>query len=260
MGKILGQYLALLIIFVPVSAYACMDSGLLNQQFKVEGIATNMNGEQLYQEILVHYPDSLGGTLKVEYLYPDGRPLASKLVDYQCNPTAPSFQLIDAETGQKEGVEWEDNWLKTFSGNREKLLSAPDQPLIVDAGFDNAIKLEWDNLISGEQVHYHYLLARKARFFKLRLARSAPPEALRDTIRPDVVFFKISPGNRLLNLFATPIYVGYHEQSQTLAYYHGPTNLPMFSDQENIVIRYQASKNPLIQTSEQEQPAPGKPG
>ncbi|MGI9319017.1 MAG: hypothetical protein ACR2QW_16950, partial [bacterium] len=208
------------------------------QQFNVQGIATDPNGEILYLERLHRVPGETGGILKVEYSDPKGIPLADKIVDYDCRATTPSFELTDRLNGRKEGVTWTQDLVKSYQDLNINTLDVPDSPSIVDAGFDNAIKLSWDALLAGDNVSFNYLFARENKFLKLRFVKSKPPEILRSEVSGDVVFFRIAANNLIFRILSSPIYVGYDHFTRDLKYYYGPSNLPMMKEQKNVLIRY----------------------
>jgi hypothetical protein len=235
MNKII---ISLLLLLMTASSHACVEDWLQQQQFFVEGVASDPEGNTLYVERLKHVPNSTGGMLTVAYTDPGGAPLANKQVDYNCRTTAPSFTLIDQVSGVKEGVNWTQDLLESYQDDEVTKLEVPNGPTIIDAGFDNAIKSSWDTLMKGEKVAYHYLFARDNKFLKLRFLKSDPPEKLENEISSDVVFFRIAANNLIFRMLSSPIYVGYDRNTQDLKYYFGPSNLPAMKDQKNVLIRY----------------------
>ena len=188
-----------------------------------------------------------------------GDSIAEKQVEYQCDPTAPSFVMTDTSTGLQEGVRRNHDGLEAFVGDRSKVLPLPEQPLIIDAGFDNAVKLNWPALVSGNTVSYEYLLARKGRMFQLEFSLSENPLGP-ETEDSDLVFFKIAPGNALFSLFTKPIYVGYSRQNRDLRYYVGPSNLPLFADKSVVVIEYGPVQDQRLSTKDNPRLGAENPG
>ncbi|MBX2867545.1 MAG: hypothetical protein KTR18_02665 [Acidiferrobacterales bacterium] len=236
------QYFLGLSLLAVQPGYACIEQDFLNQAFKVEGRATGSENEFLYSEHLEQIPDQNGGTLKVDYKDINGSLFASKIVTYNCNPTTPSFILRDTRSGNVEGVRWNERDLESFQGDKVVRLDQPSRPAVVDAGFDNVIKLNWDKLMREESVKYDYLFARRNKFLKLRFTRSNPPKALKDKANQNIAFFKVGANNVIFRMLSSPIYVGYDIQSRTLAYYYGPTNLPMLDMDKPILITYTESQ------------------
>lgn len=221
------------------SAMACIDPSISMERFRIIGVASTLSGEILYSEELVKTPNETGGSLAVDYRKPNGEPLAFKIADYRCNPTTPSFVLEDRTSGRKEGVQWNQSDLVSFQGDSTTTLAQPEGPAVVDAGFDNVIKLNWDILLAGNRVTYDYLFARRNRFLKLRFSRADIPQKIAPRIDKRAVFFKVGANNLLFRLLSSPIYVGYDPETRDLLYYYGPTNLPMLDMEQPILISYQ---------------------
>lgn len=236
-------FATVVVLLLAPSAYGCMPPALLSQQFYVEGRATTLAGEHLYTERLKHRRDDKGGNLKVDYSNPQGKTFALKTVNYGCNATAPSFELKDMGSGIVEGVRWVDDGVQAYQGSEATELDMPRGPVIVDAGFDNAIKLSWDRMMNGEKVAYKYLFARDKKFLKLRFVKSDPPQLPNKNFDSDIVFFKVAANNFIFRLLSAPIYVGYEKNTKELKYYYGPSNLPTMKDQKAVLISYQTLSN-----------------
>ena len=213
--------------------------------YNVIGDAYDESGNLIYSEHLVYQHADDGGQLTTLYSLPNNTPLAIKEVDFLCNPTAPSFVLTDLETGYVEGVQWiaDENHVFSYQGENKEKLEVPDGISIFDAGFDNTIKLHWDSLISGKSLKVNYLFARDNKFLTLRLKKSKLPKGIDVSPNPGEVFFKISANNLIFRLLSSPLFVGYDQETRTLKYYAGPSNLPMMEEEKEILIRYRNSES-----------------
>ena len=227
-----------LLVSMSATGHACIANWLQQQEFTVQGVASDPDGNVLYVEQLQHEPNDSGGNLTVEYTDPTGAPLADKRVKYDCRATTPSFVLKDRSNGNEEGVRWMEDAIESYQNNEITRLGIPDGPSIIDAGFDNAIKTSWDTLMAGKKVAFNYLFARDNKFLKLRFLKSKPPSVLKDEASENIVFFRIAANNLVFRLLSSPIYVGYDRSSRDLKYYLGPSNLPMMRDQKKVLIRY----------------------
>ena len=176
--------------------------------------------------------------MNVAYTKPGGAPIANKIVKYRCQPTTPSFELTDSDGNPLESVEWGDAEVITQQEETNARLDTPTEPAIVDAGFDNAIKLHWDELLDGKNPEFQYLFSREGRFLKLRFAKIEEPPARYPADGEELVHFRITPANPFLRLFASPLYVGYRADSRDLRYYLGPSNLPSMRRQKDVLIVY----------------------
>ena len=236
--NILNLGLAVFLV-ISLPARACVVPDFLNQEFLIKGIAENPDGKILYEEVLKQKPGSLGGKLHVSYSSPEGITFATKVVEYNCNPTTPSFTLLDNITGEVEGVNWSFENVESFQDERSTIIAHPNNQFIIDAGFNNAIKLNWKILLEGQSVIFDYLFARENRFLKLRFEKTEVPRSINGESTSMNVFFKIAPNNVILRAISSPIFVGYNQYSRVLRYYIGPTNLPMLVGGEKVIIRYQ---------------------
>ena len=220
-------------------AASCGDEPIFQQEYKVKGTAKNKVGTMLYYEVLEFKTSQSGGYLSVDYFAPDDSVLATKQVSFNCRPTAPDFELTDMTTNEKEGVVVESEKIKSYQGSESSTLSIPDNQLVIDAGFDNAVKMNWDKLVAGGKVPFSYLFARDNKFFKLRLEKVDASKVDFPNTDENVIFFKIDANNLIFRLFSSPLFLGYESDSKSLRYYSGPSNLPMMKDEKSILITYQ---------------------
>ena len=208
--------------------------------YYVVGNAYDQNGQLVYKETLVYTPDENGGQLITRYTRPDNKQLASKIVSFSNSLTAPGFSVTDLVSGEKEGVEWQDNGevIRSYQGDNNAMLKIPEGPKIFDAGFDNFVKLNWDALMQGKRLKVNYLFARDNKFLKLRIQKSPSPQNKLIKADQNQVFFKISANNLLFRMLSNPLFVGYDIHSRSLRYYSGPSNLPMMKDKKQVLIVY----------------------
>jgi hypothetical protein len=160
----------------------------------------------------------------VLYRCADGRPFARKRVRALGSPQAPDFELEDARDGYREGV-------RTRAGRREVLAGrASDgggaEPLdvpgngVIDAGFDIAVRRNWDALMAGQTVRMQFLVPSRQRFYPVKVQRETgldwqgiPAERLR--MQLDLWFGFVVP----------PIAVTYARADQRLLEFAGTGNL-----------------------------------
>lgn len=142
------------------------------------GIATTLDGaNELYREHHHVERDADGrGTRVVVYACPDGRPYARKVVRYTDWAGAPDFEMIDARDGWRERVET-DGVARLVSvrereGGRERSarLEVPDA-LVIDAGFDDFVRGQWDRLASGERVDFVFLVPSRLDVMRFKVRR-----------------------------------------------------------------------------------------
>ena len=221
------------------AAVACTEGWPPREKSVVKGEATSTSGETLYIETLYFEPGADGGSLQVDYTVLPTKLIARKIVHYNCNPTTPSYELTDVLDGIKEGVNWRESDVIAYLDNHRTTLKIPQGQTIVDAGFDNAIRMNWEALTAGNKVRFNYLLSQESRFIRLRLVKSEKPAILNSDETDDTVFFKIAANNLIYRLLSSPIYVGYDPDTQAIRYYIGPSNLRSMVNHKKVVIRYQ---------------------
>jgi hypothetical protein len=203
----------------------------------VPGIAGAVDGLTRREDAQVFAPDgrllyrethwSAGGDdprRLVLYRCADGRPFARKHVLAGGSPQAPDFELEDARDGYREGV-------RTRGGRREVLAGPGPEvsagvPLdvprdgVIDAGFDIAVRRNWDALMAGQTVRLQFLVPSRQRFYPVKVRRETaldwqgvPAERLR--MQLDLWFGFVVP----------PIDVTYARDDRRLLEFAGTGNL-----------------------------------
>jgi len=210
---------------------------LIDQQYSVIGNVFDTQGNLIYIEKLDHIANDSGGKLTTNYHLPDKTEIAYKVVNYDCRPTSPEFELLDLINGKSEGAKWNENQLLTFRNGEINPLSIPSGPTIFDAGFDNFVKLNWEVLLQDQSIIASYLSVRNERFIELKLQKSKVPDSLKNEPIENLVFFKIESSNPFLKLITASLYIGYDKHSRFLKYYSGPSNLPIMKNKQ-VIIKY----------------------
>ncbi|WP_254771797.1 hypothetical protein [Pseudoxanthomonas sp. CF385] len=132
----------------------------------------------LYRESHWRYrQDGLAHRL-VLYRCPDGRAFARKTVVARTSAQAPDFDFEDARDGYREGA-------RSGAGGRTVYVRAsanatPKQRIValpaggvVDAGFDESVRLHWTALRAGRDVTQPFLLPSRMAFVPVRLRPGA---------------------------------------------------------------------------------------
>lgn len=113
----------------------------------------------------------------VVYRCADGQAFARKRVVATASPAAPDFALEDARDGYREGVRGAAGSRSVFvrvpgKAESSRALSIPPDG-VIDAGFDAAVRKQWQALGKGEPVRLKFLLPSRQRFFPVRVQRVA---------------------------------------------------------------------------------------
>jgi hypothetical protein len=125
-------------------------------------------GALLYRES--HWVDESAAQPRRLVLYRcrDGRPFARKWVQTGERPQAPDFAYEDGRDGYREGVRGRGAQRVVYAGSREAQLQVPADG-VIDAGFDAAVRANWEPLVAGQGVALHFLLPSRQQFVPVRV-------------------------------------------------------------------------------------------
>ncbi len=108
----------------------------------------------------------------VAYRCPDGAAFARKHV--QGGSAAPAFALEDGR-GYAEGLHAGSGTRTAYAGGdgdrSERSVRVPADG-VADAGFDAAVRANWDALMRGQALRLHFLVPSRHRFYPLRVQRA----------------------------------------------------------------------------------------
>lgn len=154
------------------------------QSLQYDGTAFAIGGDAvLYRE--THFVAAAGDATPAQrvvlYRCPDGAPFARKRVVYGAAGEAPSFELVDARLGYREGVREAAGTREVFvqreAGADEKRGPLPDaQGLVADAGFDAFVRANWDALQRGDTVRFPFLVPSRLDYFNFKVSKESEIE------------------------------------------------------------------------------------
>lgn len=181
------------------------------------GEAVDMDsGELLYREL--HYCIEPSGACSVYYEDTQGALIALKQLDYSANPQAPDLKLID------------------FNAQRTVAKTSQDygENYVVDAGFDNFVRLQWDRFSDGQAVEFPLLVANRDSALNMR-AKTPSNTDCADT----ELCLRVELDSWLLSKIVPAIQLTYAADSQRLLRYRGISNLKVGDGGNPVVdIRY----------------------
>ncbi|GAB3099079.1 hypothetical protein GCM10027217_16870 [Pseudomaricurvus hydrocarbonicus] len=200
-----------------------------NRKAEIIGEARNpVSGELMYREL--YYLNAQKLPAKVDYRLPDGRLLARKTLDFSSvgeslYRSRPSVEHSNKFTGRLFAVDSRSGELAlTYRESAKEALQATTLSMLdnsaVDAGFDEFVRLRWEQLLAGQTVIMNFLLPSRQRFVSLALQYRHLPAA-----EDSLVWIQARPDNGLLRLFVDPIDLYYERDSQRLIRYSGVSNL-----------------------------------
>ena len=230
---------ALAILLVPARLPA-EEAPALPSYLSYDGTAVEPDdGSVLYRES--HYVAMQGSRVLERlglYRCADGTPFARKRVtDSPRLPWLPEFELTDARLGYVEGASASGDAVQVFvrepgedETEREALDEVP-QDLVGDAGFDRFVQDNWQKLLAGDTVHFHFLVPSRLDYLGFKV-RHIGRERIGDT---PVEVFRLALGG-LLGLIVSGIDVAYAADDRVLMRFEGLTNV-RDPDGDNYVAR-----------------------
>ncbi len=156
------------------------------------------SGELIYLEQYYCSDDSL--RCSVFYLRPNEELIASKELDYEPSKKAPVLTFRD------------------YRSDREEIIDRAETDAVVDAGFDNFVRLQWQDLAEGEEVKFPFRMVGRDDPIKMRASREQACEN-------DKLCLQIRLDSWLLGNLIDPIELTYDRDSQRLLRFEGISNL-----------------------------------
>lgn len=155
----------------------------------------------LYEEH--HYCTEALQLCTVSYLEYDGELLASKRVDYRFNKQAPDVIFKDIRRDQE------------FSASE-----AGRVDIVIDAGFDNFVRLHWNKLESGKSVQFPFQLMDRDKPLNMKVSEAADGNCnSRD------LCLQVRLDSWLLAALIDPIRLTYDRQQRRLLRFQGLSNI-----------------------------------
>lgn len=183
-------------------------------------------------------------THSVNYRKPgNGQIFATKELDYQYSPLRPEMIFQQPEFDESITVMHADDetlsvqW-RAPSGKLETFRVSFDDSVVVDTGFDNFVRRNWDSVVSGRSVDFRFLGPTRGEHYGFMME---PAETDRINA-PHIV--RIRPSGMIARFLVDPIILGYNE-SGALTDYIGLSNIRE-SDEGNytVHIRYEVTRQP----------------
>ena len=162
-------YLCVLMISVCLGVSAKANETPLGVLTVIGNAYSTKNAELLYREM--HYTLPSGSDYQVIYQRPDGDIIANKQLAFpidgnqpaveQSNSLCGEFIKVEHPSADRISVTYRE---KTDKKTKEKTFRKPER-LVVDAGFDNYVRENWDELVSGRKFHFNFLAPSRLRAY-----------------------------------------------------------------------------------------------
>lgn len=215
---------ALLLVVATVSAPV-----LAEKNYIVAGSAYNLENNQLaYRELYTALDENKSVT--VDYVSPDGNVFATKTLVYQGEFFQPSFELQDSRDNEYVAAQFQGARLvlsRGINANVNEKIIFDNARLVIDAGFDAYIQLNWDQLTAGKRLKFDFALPLRLSTIQLeaRHIKAAESPLNDNDFGADWVHFRIAPAKPFISFFADPIYLAYNPKGKYLMRFYGRSNL-----------------------------------
>ena len=155
----------------------------------------------------------------------DSAPFARKQLEYFGQRTSPAFTFEDARSGFTEGFERDAHGHTVFerAGSQAPLRReaiSPTRTLVVDAGFDEFVREQWDSLEQGASSKMLFLVPSLLDSVNFRIRKVA--EVNIDGESASVIRLSLAGA---LGWFLPDIDVSYRKRDRRLMRYSGLTNI-----------------------------------
>lgn len=204
-------------------------SASAEKNYVVAGSAYNLENNQLvYRELYTALDENKSVT--VDYVSPQGDIFASKTLVYQGESFQPTFELLDNRDNEYTAAQFQGARLVLSHGKgtavNEKVIF-DNARLVIDAGFDSYIQLNWDQLGAGKRLKFEFALPTRLSTIQLEVRKIKAAESpLNDKDSDsDWVYFRIAPAKAFISFFSDPIYLAYNPNGKYLMRFYGRSNL-----------------------------------
>ncbi|MCE3253178.1 MAG: hypothetical protein K0Q67_2198 [Cellvibrio sp.] len=199
------------------------------ENYVVAGSAYNIeNNELVYRELYTGLDENKA--VRVDYAKPDGSVFASKTLVYQGEPFQPTFNFEDTRDNEYTSAQFQGARLVLTHGmnssQNEKVIF-DNARLVIDAGFDSYIQLNWDKLTAGKRLKFDFALPSRLNTIQLEARKIKGPESpvYDANYGREWIYFRIAPAQKFVSFFADPINLAYDPNGKYLMRFHGRSNI-----------------------------------
>jgi hypothetical protein len=197
------------------------------------GIARNSSDATI--QYIEHHQYLSSGDHLITYYDSKGAILATKVLTYSGLPQHPEIIESDFTRGTNVQAYSSDTTLKMVSNasGRIKKYELPlDETTIVDAGFDNFLRSNWQRFKTGESRTFKFAIVGQGRLLKVNVTKEFET--------PGTTAFTIKPRNFFIRLLVPEMRLVY-SADRRLAGYEGLTNLNLPSRDVSIEFSHYTS-------------------
>ena len=204
------------------------------------GVAKNEAGNVIYCELVTQVDDK---SLKVSYLA-NNKLFAEKSLHFSTSPFIPSVVQKDFRVGElRQADVSEKNVELHYQANTHKKIDKAIIPLqkvdILDAGFDNFIRKNWDELQSGKTLSVNFASMSHLKTLPLRISSQPLSKcSIKYNENSPMMCYFVEIDNALLRMLLGNIKITY-DQHHRLYEFNGIVNVQDDGqDNQKAIIRY----------------------
>ena len=219
------------------------------QDFRFTGTATTGDGSVIYEERHAVDGTCEDGVFRpqqheVAYHKPDTEEsFARKTLEYEASVLRPAVDFSQPTFDENMEITYPEpetlviNW-QTPRGDSERFEVDYTPNTVVDSGFDNFVRQNWQSVVAGESVEFRFLGPTRGEHYGFVLERVES-----DRVDADHVV-QIRPTGMVVRFLVDPIVLGYNN-SGALSDYLGLTNIRKNQDENYTAhIRYSVGTYP----------------
>lgn len=197
------------------------------------------SGQLLYCEY--HLP-AQGDRRKVLYYSPQGFRIGEKVLTGIETPTPQvlqqDFRHGEERAARRTGDQWQLRY-RERTGTADEVVGLDSEKVdVIDAGFDNFVRDNWDSLARGEAVSFHFASPLHGRAITLRAQRHTCAAD-----KQDALCVRVDLAQPILRMFAGELNLIYDSASRRLRVFEGVSNLlNSRGDSQRVYIEYSYPK------------------
>lgn len=234
-----------------IVSFALMAAALpaVAQDFRFTGTATTGSGNVIYEERHAVDGTCEGGIFRprqheVAYHKPGSEEsFARKSLEYEASVLRPTVDFLQPTFDEKMKITYPEpdtlviNW-QTPGGDSERFQVEYPPNTVVDAGFDNFVRQNWQSVLAGNPVEFRFLGPTRGEHYPFVLERVENEQIDAEHV------VQIRPTGMVLRFLVDPIVLGYNN-SGALSDYLGLTNIRKNQDENYTAhIRYSVQTSP----------------
>lgn len=199
------------------------------KNYVVAGSAYQIETNQLlYRELYTGLDENKSVT--VDYTSPDGNIFATKTLVYQGELFQPSFNFEDSRDNEYVSAQFQGPRLVLAHGmntSQNEVIIYDNARVVIDAGFDAYIQLNWAQLEAGKHLKFDFVLPHRLSTVKLEARKIKPSDSpvFDNDVGQGWSYFRIAPAKAFVSLFADPIYLAYDPNGKYLMRFYGRSNI-----------------------------------